>query len=52
MDKRLIGILQVLLSLGIMVVIVLYHGNIATFAEYGYLGVFLISLLRDRKSVV
>ena len=45
MDKRLIGILQVLLSLGIMVFIVLYHGNIATFAEYGYLGVFLISLL-------
>ena len=45
MDEKTQGILQILFAVAIVVLVVLFSNQIATLAQYGYLGAFVITLL-------
>jgi len=45
MDKKLEGILQIAFAIAIVALVLYFSNDIQKFQEYGYIGVFLISLL-------
>lgn len=50
--STLMRVLALVASLGITVAIILFHEELARFANYGYLGVFLISILGNATVIL
>ncbi|MFH1785248.1 MAG: VTT domain-containing protein [Candidatus Micrarchaeota archaeon] len=45
MDKKIEGIIQIIIAIGVVALILYFASDIEKLREYGYLGVFLISLI-------